>query len=126
MQAYGINLVSNDSLRKNITDFYELHLVRVNDTEQFIKDLGEKELGLYLIKMSKDTHDCPDCSSLEEMFSSGLDLSNNFYQMDEPTDQLLHLLKKKYIAYQALKRQYALTQSKIETMMGLIDMEAKQ
>jgi hypothetical protein len=126
LRAYGINLVSNDSLRKNITDFFELHLVRVNDTEQFIKDLCEKELGFYFMKISKDINDCADCSSLKEMLSSGSDLSSNFYQIDEPTDQLLHLLKKKYMAYLALKRQYALTQSKIESMMALIDIETKQ
>jgi len=126
LRAYGINLVSNDSLRKNITDFFELHLVRVNDTEQFIKDLCEKELGSYFIKISKDINDCEDCSSLKAMFSSDSDLSSNFYQIDEPTDQLLHLLKKKYIAYLALKNRYALTQSKIESMMALIDIETKQ
>ena len=125
LKAYGINLVSNDSLRKHITDFFELHLVRVNDTEKFIKDLSEKELGSYLMKISKDTNDCGDCSSLKEMLPSGSNLSANFYLIDQPTDQLLHLLKKKYLAYSALKRQYDLTQSKIEKMMTLIDIETK-
>ena len=125
LQAHGINLVSNDSLRKNITDFFQLHLERVNDLEKFIKDMSEKELGLYFIKFSKDVNDCADCSSLKEMFSSGSALSSNFFHIDEPTDELLHLLKKKYMAYSALSRLYAITQLKIENLMYLIDIETK-
>ena len=125
LQAHGINLVSNDSLRKSITDFFELQLGRVRDLEKFIKDLSEKELDSFFIKFSKDVNNCENCESLEDMLSSGSDLSSNFYQIDEPTDELLHLLKKNYMAYSELTRRYAATQLKIENLMHLIDVETE-
>ena len=123
LQAHGINLVSNDSLRKNITDFYELQLVRVDDLEKTILDLNQKELGPYLRKVSKPTNDCEECTSLKDMLPTTLDMKFNFFLIDEPTDELLHLLKKKYLVYLALKGRYNSTQLKLESMIEIIDSE---
>ena len=125
LQAFGINLVSNDSLRKSITDLYELQLVRVDALEKFIKEILEKEFVPYLMKVSKPTHECEDCNSLKELFSPNLNLSSNFYQVDAPSDELLHLLKTKYLAYSALTGLYTATQTKIDALIETIDSETK-
>lgn len=123
LQAYGINLISNDSLRKNITDFYELHLLRVDHLEKIILELGEKELGPYLRQNSKTTNDCEECTSLKNLLPSLSHMNSDFYLLDKPTDELLLLLKRKYIFYLAIKGRYNTTQLKIENLMETIDSE---
>ncbi len=135
LQAFGINLISNDHLRKSITDLYELQLVRVDDLEKYIKEILEQGFVPHLIKVSKPTHDCLDCKSLEELFSQGSarntesdhvnapNLGSNFYQVDFPDDQLLHLLKIKYMAYSALTSLYTSTRQSIDDLIDGIDRE---
>ena len=123
LQAFGINLVSNDSLRKGITDFYELQLIRVESLEQYIKETHEKELAPYLMQVSKPTDDCKGCNSLEELFSNDSLNTNNFYEVDAPSDRLLHFFKTKYMAYSALTRLYTATQRGIDYLIETIDLE---
>jgi len=135
LQAFGINLISNDRLRKNITDLYELQLVRVDDLEKYIKEILEQGFLPHLIEKSKPAQDCSDCKSLKELFSQGSarnteydhvnapNLGSNFYQVDSPDDQLLHLLKIKYMAYSALTSLYTSTRQSIEDLIETIDAE---
>ena len=124
LQAYGINIISNDSLRKNITDFFELHLVRVNDLEKSIKEINEKDFAPYLTSVSKPTTTCSECESLADLFDSRARVGSNLYLIEAPEDELLHLLKKKYMAYHALKRLYDGTQKKMEQLIEIIDAES--
>ena len=135
LQAFGINLISNDLLRKNITDLYELQLVRVDDLEKYIKETLEQGFLPYLIEISKPAHDCFDCKSLKDLFSQGSardseyyhvnapNLGSNFYKVDSPDDKLLHLLKIKYMAYSALTSLYTSTRLSIEDLIERIDVE---
>jgi hypothetical protein len=135
LKAFGINLVSSDSLRKGVTDLYELQLVRVDGLETYIKEILEHEFVPYLIKVSKPTHEREDFTSLKEQFSSDSPMSyspyqfnapnliSNFYQIDSPGDELLHLLKTKYLAYMALTGLYNATQTKIDALISAIDAE---
>lgn len=123
LQAYGINMVTNDSLRKNITDFFELHLVRVSDLEKIIKEINEKDFAPYLTSISKPITTCSECESLADLFDSRTRVDSNFYLIEAPDDELLHLLKKKYMAYHALKRLYDTTQIKMQQLIAIIDGE---
>jgi len=123
LRAHGINLISNDSLRVNITDFFELQLVRVDDLEKTILELDENELGPYLMRVSKATSTCEGCSSLDDLLSSPNSMKSHFYFIDKPTDELMHLLKKNYLVYSALQRRYHTTESKIESLIQMIDEE---
>lgn len=125
LQAYGINMVSNDSLRKNITDFFELHLVRVGDLEKIIKEINEKDFAPYLTRVSKPATTCSECESLADLFTSRSRISSNLYWIETPEDELLHLLKKKYMAYHALRRLYDTTDMKIERLIERIDAESQ-
>lgn len=44
IQSEGITIISNDNLRNNITDLYQLHLKRVAAAEVFLEDLNNKVL----------------------------------------------------------------------------------
>lgn len=135
LQAFGINLISDDRLRKSITDLYELQLVRVDELEKYIKEILEQGFVPHLIDVSKPTDDCLDCKSLEELFSKGSarntkyyhvnapNLGANFYQVDHPDDKLLHLLKIKYMAYSALASLYTATQESVDDLIDGIDSE---
>ena len=125
LQAFGINLVSNDSLRKGITDLYELQLVRVDVLEKYIKEMLEKEFVPYLMKSSVAEKECADCSSLEGMFSPNESLNANYYQVEKPEEQLLHLLKTKYLTYSALTGLYTTTEEKIDRLIRTIDAETR-
>jgi hypothetical protein len=125
LQAYGINTISNDSLRKNITDFFELHLVRVNDLEKIIKEINEKDYAPYLERVSKPTTTCLECTSLADLFASRSRMSSNLFRIEIPEDELLHLLKKKYMAYSSLRRLYDTTEVKIERLIEIIDAESQ-
>lgn len=53
-------------------------------------------------------------------------MGSNLYWIEAPEDELLHLLKKKYMAYNALKRLYDSTQIKIERLVELIEGESEK
>ena len=138
LQAFGINLVSNDSLRKQITDLYELHLVRVNYLEQYIQDLLEQKLAPHLITASKPVHDCTDCESLADQFSffstntsnymqinQAVNMSANYYGVEKPEDELVHLLKTNYMTYLALKGLYKKTETQIDKLIQTIEAETQ-
>lgn len=121
LQAFGINLVSNDSLRKSITDLYELQLVRVDALEKFIKESSEENLAPYLFRVSKPSQGCVDCNSLAELFPPESDENLNYFEVKEPSDELVHLLKTKYLAYSALTGLYADTERRINALIESID-----
>lgn len=135
LQAFGINLITKDHLRKSITDLYELQLVRVDDLEKYIKEVLEQGFLPHLIEVSKPTDDCIDCKSLKELFSqrsarntkyyhvNAPSLGSNYYEVDSPDDQFLHLLKIKYMAYSALTSLYTSTSQSIDDLIDNIDLE---
>lgn len=125
LQAFGINLVSNDFLRKGITDLYELQLVRVEVLESFLKETLEKGFVSHLMEVSKPIDECDGCNSLKEIFSPDIVQSSNFYLVEQPSDELVHLLKTKYMAYLALTELYGSTETKINDLIEVIDSEIK-
>ena len=125
LQTYSINIISNDSLRKLVTDFYELHLKRVNYSEQLLTSLNEKEIKQHLNAIAMPLDLCEDCTSLGVLnnIEAG---QKDFYHVDKPDTKIQYFLREKYLLTASLLNiRYADTQKKIETMIALINQEVK-
>ena len=126
LQTYGINMISNDSLRKLVTDFYELQLKRINDNEQSISDLNKNEIKKHLNDIAKPLDLCEDCFSLNSLSHNIPLMQKDFYHVTEPNAKIKHLLREKFIlTHSLLTIRYADTQKKIETLITLINQEIK-
>ena len=124
IQAYGVNIISKDSLRKMITNSYELHLERVNYGESLIIDLNENELKPFLDEISIPISHCQDCKSLFELYNNVEIGFNKMYHIDQPNNKIIHLLKEKFNLVQGLLRiRYNDTELQIENMINLINEE---
>ena len=124
LQTYGINIISNDSLRKLVTDFYELHLKRVNYSEQSFTSL-RKEIKQHLNAIAMPLDLCKGCTSLAELNTIEV-RQKDFYHINQPDTKIQHLLREKYLlTTNLLNIRYADTQKKIETMIALINKEIK-
>ncbi|NNF32502.1 MAG: hypothetical protein HKN68_00225 [Saprospiraceae bacterium] len=106
IQSEGITIISNDNLRKNITDFYQLHLKRVAAAEAFIQDLDHKVLKPYLNLVSSYDSDCKDCEDLYALYSSNQKSRNNLYLISNADDKLVHILKEKFNVLKTLNQRY--------------------
>ena len=125
LQTYGVNILSNDSLRKSVTDFYELHLSRVNYSEQLLKTLSEEEIKRHLNIMASSIDLCDDCTSLRALNDAEV-RQKGLYHITKPDTKIKHLLREKYLLTAGLlNTRYADTQEKIETMISLIEQEIK-
>jgi hypothetical protein len=124
IQAYGVNIISNDSLRKIITNFYELHLERINYGESLIIDLNENELKPFLDEISIPVSHCPDCKSLFELYKSAEGGHDKMYHINQPKTKIIHLLKEKFNLVQGLlDSRYNVTEMHIENIINLINKE---
>lgn len=125
LQAYGINIISNDLLRKEITDFYQLHLKRIGDIETLIGEINQKEFDPYLRKNALSIEGCNDCISLFEMVETRENYEKNAYLVLEPTDELMHLLKRKFGLYKALNGRYEEFEKHIDKLISTIERETE-
>ncbi|WP_455170525.1 DUF6090 family protein [Aegicerativicinus sediminis] len=120
IEAFGVNTISNDSLRKQITDFFELQLKRISYVESLNLDLNENKLKGYLQNTSIPANNCSDCESLQDLYQK---TKQDIYLISNPNDQLTHMLKEKYRIIDALKIQYDRLNRRIEELVQYIDLE---
>ena len=125
IQAFGVNIISNDSLRKSMTDLFELRMERVTLTESYLYELDKSAFRPYFRSYSKPGNDCLDCLSLKDQFGSFDRTKQNMFVLDNPQDDFLHMLKDKYNIMRALEGRYGSLNQQIEEMLNIINEEIK-
>ncbi|MCW5516045.1 DUF6090 family protein, partial [Muriicola sp. Z0-33] len=125
IQSEGITIISNDDLRKNITDFYQLHLKRVASAEAYLEDLNNKVLKPYLNAFSGYGSICKDCEDLYALYSSNETSQLNLYLISSTDDKLVHILKEKFNVFRTLNQRYVELSRYIDEIIILIDQETK-
>jgi hypothetical protein len=123
LQNFGINNISNDSLRRDITDFYQLHLTRLNRVELEVWNLANEELPAYLREISEPTSTCLDCFSISDVRAKKAKFQMSIQQ---PTDKLFHLYRKLYFQYKGLHVGYRYMALTIENLQRKIDTELEK
>lgn len=123
IQSYGVNIISNDSLRKNLTELYELQMERVRYTELLLIEMHESELWQYFKRGSKPGHHCEECVSLEDQFKTADVERQNVFVLSNPDDEFLHMFKRRYAITNALKRRYIGLAAQIDKIVDIIDDE---
>ncbi|MBT8265790.1 MAG: hypothetical protein KJP20_04535, partial [Bacteroidia bacterium] len=106
IQSEGISIISNDKLRKEITDFYQLHLKRVAWAEDKLEELNNEVLKPYLIANSAYGSGCKDCVDLHEMSRTNKGTRTQFYILSHADDELVHMLKDNFNWLRVLNRRY--------------------
>jgi hypothetical protein len=121
LQSYGINTINNDSLRKQITEFYELKLNRVNYVESLIMDLNETQLKTHFNRNSIPSNNCHNCLTLKEQFKIYDKTNQNIFILANPNDEFVHMLKSKYGMVAELERRYLNLKTTIDTIVRHIN-----
>jgi len=117
LQNYGINNISNEDLRGDITDFYQLQLTRITEVERSIIDFDAEELKPYIRDTSIIISDCEGCSnSINNLWDVQL-------LIQRPTDKLSHLYMSRYWLFLWAKALYQKAALKIENLIKTIDSE---
>lgn len=106
IQSEGITIISNDNLRKEISDFYQLYLERVSSAEAYLQDLDNTLLKPYLIEVSGYGSTCKDCPDLFALYRTDQDTQENLYLIPKVDDKLVHILKEKFVVYRTLNHRY--------------------
>jgi len=123
IQSEGITIISNDNLRKEITDFYQLHLKRVGDTETFLQDLNNAVLKPYLNTISSYGSTCKECKDLYALYSADRNVQLNLYIIHTAEDKLVHMLKEKFNVFETLNQRYLKFSRAIDELVIAIDQE---
>ncbi len=123
IQSEGITIISNDNLRKKITNFYQLHLKRVAGAEAYLEDLNNKELKPYLNTFSSYGSTCKDCEDLYALYSANQDTQLNLYLIPNADDKLVHILKEKFNVFRTLNQRYLELSVFIDEIIVSIDQE---
>jgi len=123
IQSEGITIISNDNLRKKITNFYQLHLKRVAGAEAYLEDLKNKELKPYLNTFSSYGSTCKDCEDLYALYSANQDTQLNLYLIPKADDKLVHMLKEKFNVFRTLNQRYLELSVFIDEIIVSIDQE---
>lgn len=123
LQSEGITIISNDELRKKVTNFYQLHLKRVASAEAFLFDLDNQVLKPYLINHSGYGSNCEDCEDLYSLYSSDASGPVSLYIVYETDDPLIHILKEKFTVFKTLNQRYLALSDHIDTLIELLDEE---
>jgi len=127
LQSEGITIVSNDLLRKKITDFYQLHLSRIRYVESISENLNTNKLKPYLDQRSIPNNNCNNCRSLFELYSTDETIRLNTYIVNETDIKFKHIIKEKFGVFRALNNLYTSLAESIEDLINEIDTEiAKQ
>ncbi|NNE15189.1 MAG: hypothetical protein HKN51_09450, partial [Saprospiraceae bacterium] len=125
IQSEGISIISNDNLRKDITDFYQLHLNRVAWAEEQVEELNSKVLKPYLNSNSAYVSRCKDCVDLYEVNNTNKGVSAHYYLLTHADDELVHMLKDNFVWLKVLNRRYSALSDTIDDIIVLIDQEIK-
>jgi hypothetical protein len=123
LHSFGINNIYNDSLRRDITDFYQLQLSRLNRVEREVWNLANEELPAYLREISEPTSTCIDCFSISDVSAKKAKFQMSIQQ---PTNKLLNLYRKLYFKYKGLHIGYRYTALTIENLQKEIDKELEK
>jgi hypothetical protein len=123
IQSEGIAIISNDKLRKKITDFYQLHLKRVAWAEEQVEELNIKVLKPYLNTHSAYGNRCEDCVDLYELSSTNKGTPAFFYVLSHADDELIQMVKDNFVWLKLLNRRYLALSDTIDEMIALIDQE---
>ena len=123
IQSEGITIISNDNLRKKITNFYQLQLKRVAGAEAYLEDLNNKELKPYLNTFSSYGSTCKDCEDLYALYSANQDTQLNLYLIPNADDKLVHILKEKFNVFRTLNQRYLELSVFIDEIIVSIDQE---
>ena len=123
IQSEGITIISNDNLRKKITNFYQLHLKRVTATEAYLEDLNNNLLKPYLNTFSRYGSTCTDCKDLYALYSDNQDIQLNLYLIPKADHKLVHMLKEKFNVFRTLNQRYLELSLFIDEIIVSIDQE---
>ena len=123
IQSEGISIISNDKLRKEITDFYQLHLKRVAWAEEQVEELNIKVLKPYLNTNSSYGSKCKDCVDLYELSRTNKGTPAHYYLLSHADDELVHMLKDNFVWLRLLNRRYLALSDTIDEIIALIDLE---
>ena len=123
IQSEGISIISNDKLRKGITDFYQLHLNRIAWAEEQVEELNSKVLKPYLNTNSAYGSGCKDCVDLNELHRTIKGTPAHFYLLSHADDELVHMLKDNFVSLRVLNRRYLALSDSIDEIIALIDQE---
>lgn len=122
IQSEGITIISNDNLRKRITDFYQLHLKRVAAAETYLEHLNNKVLKPYLNTISRFGNTCKDCTDLYELYANK-DTQLNLYLIPNTDNKLVHILKEKFNVFVTLNQRYLELSRFIDEIIVSIEQE---
>ena len=123
IQSEGITIISNDNLRKKITDFYQLHLKRVAAAEAYLEELNNKVLKPYLNTFSSYGNTCKDCEDLYALYRTNQGTQLNLYLIPNADDKLVHMLKEKFNVFNTLNQRYLELYRIIDEIIVSIDQE---
>ncbi|NND80395.1 MAG: hypothetical protein HKN53_10890 [Maribacter sp.] len=116
LQSYGIHNISNDSLRRDITDLYQLQLTRVAEVERRIIEFDAKELKPYIRGVSMIIRDCDNCNSIDELWGVQT-------LIQQPLDKILQLYMSRHWLFRWVLVLYDLAALSIENLIKDIDSE---
>ncbi|MEY8022107.1 DUF6090 family protein [Muriicola sp. SD30] len=116
LQNYGINNISNDSLRRDITDLYQLQLTRVTEVERRIIEFDAEELKPYIVDVSIIKSESDDYNSINELWDLQI-------LIQQPTDKLVHLYMSRYWLFLWAHSLYDKAALSIENLIKDIDSE---
>lgn len=123
IQSEGITIISNDELRKKITDFYQLHLKRVSAAEAFLENIDHIELKPHLNEFSHFGDNCKDCEDLYGLYRLEKETELNLYLIYYADDKLIHILKEKFNVLRTLNQRYLDLSLFIDNIIVSIDQE---
>ena len=123
IQSEGIAIISNDKLRKEITDFYQLHLQRVAWAEEQVEELNNKVLKPYLNTNSAYVSRCEDCVDFYEVNNTNKGVPAHYYLLTHADDELVHMVKDNFVWLRLLNRRYLALSDTIDEIIALIDQE---
>lgn len=125
IQEKGVSIISNDALRKKITDFFQLHLARVQRVESIHSNYSTDELRPFLTKHSAPFTSAEDDASLYEIFKTERFIMDGFY-VNEKSDEFVHIIKFKFDIIQAILVRYEQLNSYLEELIQSITIEISE
>ena len=123
IQSEGITVISDDALRKMITDFYQLHLERVAAAEAYTETINTTVIKPYLNRYSRYGSNCADCDDLYALYEGDQANKANVFRITRADATLVHMLKEKFIVTKTLHQRYQDLSGHMDAIISAIDME---
>ncbi|MFC3879766.1 DUF6090 family protein [Algoriphagus namhaensis] len=121
----GIDLIRDDALRIQVTNFYEMNLMRIVNLEGIIAKNRDEIQNILISRNFEQSSSCDTCTSLTELLSAeNLDknvlTSINAKALSGDTE-FKQSLKLHFIRYNTLKRYYLDAERDIELMINRLN-----